>query len=85
MNIRTKVKGFHAILNIQNRIQFLVTRSDIGMETMSDPAGTWDAATKPLPEWGRRDSVNGAAGRHPPFEDIHLRREREGISRSEHI
>ena len=50
---------------------FLVMRSDMGMETMGDPGGIWEAATNPLPEWGRRDRVRGAAGRHPLFEDIH--------------
>ena len=49
----------------------LVMTSDMGMETMSDPGGMRDAATNPLPEWGRRERVRGAAGRHPPLEDIH--------------
>ena len=43
----------------------------MGMETTSDPGGMRDAATNPLPEWGRRERVRGAAGRHPPLEDIH--------------
>ena len=54
----------------QNRPSLVMT-SDMGMETTSDPGGMRDAATNPLPEWGRRERVRGAAGRPPPLEDIH--------------
>ena len=55
------------------------------METMINLAKKWNIALNPLPEQGRRYSVKGAAGCHLPLEDIHLGKEREGISRSEHI
>ena len=71
----TPCRGFLAARDLkadiwQNRPSLVMT-SDMGMATTSDPGGMRDAATNPLPEWGRRERVRGAAGRHPPLEDIH--------------